>query len=244
MDFAQTTERVKAILTNPRAEWPVIGAEPASVGSLYTGYIMPVAALPAIAGFIKGSLIGYNLLGITVRDPVATGLGRMLLTYVLSLLVVYLLALAIDALAPTFGGQKGRVQALKAIAYAWTAAWIAGIAVIVPWLGALIAVAGVIYAIYLLYLGLPQTMQCPREKAGVYTAVSVVIAMVLGWAMSLLVAGTIGTTALGVTTLGNTGLINRSGDSVTLDRSPAGNTRATLDQRGAGTPGRRPTAGT
>lgn len=247
MDFAQTTQRVKAILTNPRVEWPVISAEPASVGGLYTGYIMPVAALPAIAGFIKGSLIGYHVPGITVRDPIAAGLGRLLLTYALSLLVVYLLALVIDALAPTFGGQRGKVQALKAIAYAWTAAWIAGIAVIVPWLGALIALAGAIYAIYLLYLGLPQTMQCPHEKAGIYTAVSVISAMVLGWAMNLLVAVTIGSAAPDGMALGNAGLGNRNGDSVTLDRSPMRDTRATLEQRGAGNtgmPGQRPATGT
>ena len=244
MDFGKIIERIKAILTTPRTEWPAAAAEPATVQSLYAGYIAIVAALPIIAGFIKGSLIGTSAFGITVRTPIGMGIVGMVLHYVLALVIIYVVALIINALAPTFGGQKDMVQALKTVAYAWTASWIAGIAVIVPWLGALIAVAGVIYAIYLLYLGLPQTMRCPREKTGVYTAVSVVIAMVLGWAMSLLVAGTIGTTALGVTTLGNTGLINRSGDSVTLDRNPAWDTRATLDQPDAGTPGRRPTAGT
>ena len=151
MDFAKTTERVKAILTNPRAEWPVIAAEPASIGSLYTGYIAILAALPAIAGFIKGSLIGYSMLGITARQPIAAGIGTMLLTYLLALAVVYVMALIINALAPSFGGRQDSVQALKTIAYAWTAAWVAGIAVIVPWLGTLIALAGAIYAIYLLY---------------------------------------------------------------------------------------------
>jgi hypothetical protein len=231
MDFAKTTERVKAILTNPRAEWPVIAAEPASIGSLYTGYIAILAALPAIAGFIKGSLIGYSMLGITTRRPIAAGIGTMLLTYLLTLAVVYIMALIISALAPSFGGRRDSVQALKSIAYAWTAAWVAGIAIIVPWLGTIIAVAGVIYAIYLLYLGLPQTMQCPPEKAGVYTAVSVIIAIVLSWIVGLLVAGTIGTAALGGAAMSGAHIIGANGDRVTLDGNHALGRLAVVGQR-------------
>ena len=231
MDFAKTTERVKAILTNPRAEWPVIAAEPASIGSLYTGYIAILAALPAIAGFIKGSLIGYSMLGITARQPIAAGIGTMLLTYLLALAVVYVMALIINALAPSFGGRQDSVQALKTIAYAWTAAWVAGIAVIVPWLGTLIALAGAIYAIYLLYLGLPQTMQCPPEKAGVYTAVSVIIAIVLSWIVGLLVAGTIGTAALGGAAMSGAHIIGANGDRVTLDGNRALGRLAVVGQR-------------
>ena len=216
MDFSKTTERVKAILTNPKAEWPVISAEPASIGSLYTGYIMILAALPAIAGFIKGSLIGYSAVGVTVRQPFMAGIGAMLFTYVLSLVMVYVMALIINAMAPSFGGQKDTMQALKAVAYAWTASWIAGIAVIVPWLGMLIALAGAIYAFYLLYLGLPQTMKCPREKAGVYTAVTVIIAMVLSWIMSLLVAGTLGTAAVGGAALSSAHSTSTHGERVTV----------------------------
>ncbi len=47
------------------------------------------------------------------------------------------------------------MQALKLAAYAFTAAWVAGVAQVVPWIGALIALAGGIYSIYLFYLGLP-----------------------------------------------------------------------------------------
>ena len=76
------------------------------------------------------------------------------------------MALIIDALAPTFGGTQDRVQALKTIAYCYTASWIAGIAVILPFIAVLIMLAAGIYGIYLLYLGLPHTMKCPQDKAG------------------------------------------------------------------------------
>ena len=101
----------------------MVAAEPATVNGLYAGYIAIVAALPMIAGFIKGSLIGTSMFGITVRTPIGMGIVGMLLHYALTLALVYVMALIVNALAPTFGGQKDMLQALKTIAYASTASW-------------------------------------------------------------------------------------------------------------------------
>lgn len=231
MDFGKIVERIKAILTTPRTEWPAVAAEPATVQSLYAGYIAIVAALPIIAGFIKGSLIGAGAFGITVRTPIGMGIVGMVLHYVLALAIVYVVALIINALAPTFGGQKDMVQALKTVAYSWTASWIAGIAVIVPWLGWLIAIAGAIYAIYLLYLGLPHTMKCPPEKAGGYTAVSVIIAIVLSWIVGAIVVGVIGTAAMTGAAMGGMHVTGSNGDSVTIDSDSALGKLAAMGQR-------------
>ena len=231
MDFGKIVERIKAILTTPRTEWPAAAAEPATVQNLYAGYIAIVAALPIIAGFIKGSLIGAGAFGITVRTPIGMGIVGMVLHYVLVLAIVYVVALIINALAPTFGGQKDMVQALKTVAYSWTASWIAGIAVIVPWLGWLIAIAGAIYAIYLLYLGLPHTMKCPPEKAGGYTAVSVIIAIVLSWIVGAIVVGVIGTAAMTGAAMGGMHVTGSNGDNVTIDSDSALGKLAAMGQR-------------
>jgi len=231
MDSGKIIARVKAILTTPRTEWPVAAAEPATVGSLYSGYIVLVAALPAIAGFIKGSLIGAGGFGITVRTPIGMGLVGMVLGYLLSLLVVYLMALIINALAPTFSGQKDPVQALKTVAYAWTASWIAGICVIIPWLGWLIAIAGAIYSIYLLYLGLPSTMKCPPEKAAGYTAVSVIVAIVLSWIVALIVGGVIGAAVYGGAAMSGMHVTGSTGDTVSFDKDSALGQLAAMGQR-------------
>jgi len=181
-------ERVQNILATPKTEWPVIAAESATVADLYKGYIAILVAISVVAGFIKGSLIGYSF-GITIRMSIVGGLTQAIILYVLGLAAVYVMAHIIDALAPAFGGEKNLIQALKAAAYAYTALWIGGIGVIVPWIGWLIALAGGIYSIYLLYLGLPATMKCPPEKAGGYTAISVICAIVLSWIVAGVGAG-------------------------------------------------------
>jgi len=231
MDFANTIARAKAILTTPKTEWPVAAAEPASIGGLYAGYIIWIAALPAIASFIKSSLIGAGFLGVVVRTPIAAGIGAMVLGYLLSLVLAYVMAWIINALAGTFNGQKDMVQALKTVAYAWTAYWIGGIAVIIPWIGWLIALLGGIYSIYLLYLGLPYTMKCPPEKSGGYTALSVVIAIVLGWIVGLIVIGVFGSALYGGAAATGMHISSTSGSNVTVDPDSALGALAAMGQR-------------
>ena len=150
--MASLIDRAKNILITPKTEWPVIAAEPATTSGLFTGYVMILAALPVVAGFIKGSLIGTSIpfTGATVRVGIGIGLVGAVVQYGLSLLAVYVLSLVIDALAPSFGAQKDRIQALKTVAYTYTASWIAGLAMLLPWVGVLIALAGGIYSVYLL----------------------------------------------------------------------------------------------
>jgi hypothetical protein len=193
VDFNKLIARAKAILLTPKTEWPVIAGEPATVADLYKGYIVILAAIPAVFSFLQMSVIGMNVMFAgRVRIGVGAGLTSAIMAYVLTLVGVFLIALIVEALAPTFGGQKDRVQALKAVAYAYTASWVAGIGYIIPGIGFLIMIAGGIYGIYLLYLGLPHTMKCPPEKAGGYTAVVVIILIVLWFVVGAITAAVTG----------------------------------------------------
>jgi hypothetical protein len=171
-------QRVKGILLSPRTEWPIIDAEPTTPAELYRSYIIPLAAIGPIA-----QIIGYSVFGITVpfvgtyRVPIGSAISSALVAYILSLVATYVLALIIDALAPTFNAQRSPIQALKVAAYSSTASWVAGIFALIPGLR-LLAILG-LYSLYLLYLGLPVVMKAPREKALAYTAVVVLAAIVL-----------------------------------------------------------------
>jgi hypothetical protein len=173
-------DRVKAILLTPQKEWPVIEAESATPASLYTGYIIPLAAIPAVAGFVGMSVFGMRVLGMSVKWPVSTGLTRAGVVDALALAGVLVLALIIAALAPSFGGQKSQIQALKLAAYSSTAMWLAGIFLIIPALSILsiLSIVG-IYSLYLLYLGLPVMMKSPSDKSVAYTVVVILVAIVL-----------------------------------------------------------------
>ena len=172
-------ERVQSILLRPKQTWPVIAAEGGDVASIYTSYVLILAAIPAIASFIGLTLIGVGAFGVSYRVPIVTGLVQMCVGYVLSLVMVFVLALIVNALAPTFGGTKNQVQALKLVAYGSTAGFIGGIFSLIPMLGILGLVAAC-YSIYLIYTGIAVLMRCPPDKAGVYTTVVIVCAIIAG----------------------------------------------------------------
>jgi hypothetical protein len=193
-------ERVKNILLQPNSEWPVIAGETTDVKTLYTSYIIILAAIPAVAGFVGAAFIGHSvpLLG-SVRIPVTWALTSSIVSYALSLVAVYVLAFIIDALAPSFGGEKNMNQALKTAAYSYTAAWVAGIFSLIPGLG-ILAILG-LYSLYLLYLGLPVMMKSPTEKAVGYTVVVVICGIVLSIVIAA-VAGALMVGSAGVAGLG------------------------------------------
>jgi hypothetical protein len=127
-------------------------------------------------------------LGVCIHlNPVFVVVGAIV-NYALSLVGVYIIGLIIDALAPSFGGQKNQLQAMKVAVYSFTAAWLAGVFAIYPPL-AILGIVG-LYSFYLLYLGLPKLMKAPEDKAIGYTVVSIVLG-ILVFIVAGVVAGAI-----------------------------------------------------
>ena len=189
--------RVRNILLTPNTEWPAIAEEPTPPGDLVTGYVIPLAAIGAIAGFIGGSLVGMSLPFVgTYRVPIMTGLVGAVLTFIFAIAGVFILSFIINALAPTFGAQQDSNKAFKVAVYSYTPAWIAGVLQIVPAL-AILGVIAALYGLYLLYLGLPALMKCPQDKAVGYTAVVVVCAIVLSFVVTSITALVVTPAAIG-----------------------------------------------
>ena len=191
--------RVMGILTRPKAEWDVVAGETATVQGLFIGYAGILALLPAVGQLVNG-LLPHCLLGICVTsNPLFVVIGAVV-TYAISLAATFVVGLIIDALAPSFGGEKNQVQAMKVSVYSWTAAWIAGICVAIPWVGGLLSLAG-LYSLYLLFVGLPKLMKSPADKAIGYVAVVVLCGIVIN-----VVAFAIGGAVIGMGTIGAGGL--------------------------------------
>ncbi|HEX6973095.1 MAG TPA: Yip1 family protein [Vicinamibacterales bacterium] len=193
VNTAAIQARATKILTDPKNEWPVIEREPTTVNQLYMGYIGPLAAVAAIAGFIGSSIIGT--LGI-FRTPITWGLIGACLTFVLTLVSVYISAIVISKLAPTFQSTPDDRQALKLVAYAYTPAWLAAVIGILPVIGLLASLIGGLYAIYLFYLGIPVMMKTPPDKVIPYMAISAVVIIVLWFVAAAITGAVIGGAAL------------------------------------------------
>lgn len=175
---------IRNLLVSPRREWPAIAGRPVDPTALYAGHVAPLAAIGPICGFIGLSIIGIQLpIFGRYRVPVVSGITHAVVSFALTLVGVFVLAAIIDALAPRFSAQPDRRQALKLAAYAATPAWLAGVFQLSPALS-LLGLLASIYSLYLFYLGIPELMKAPREKAGLYTlavfVAAIVVAVVIG----------------------------------------------------------------
>ncbi len=158
-----------ACCCRPRPSGSALDAEPATIKGLYVGYVCILAAIPPLAGLIGGQVFGIGGLGFSFKPSLISAIIGAVVTYGLSLLSVFLVALIIDALAPSFDGQKDpdpgvqgrRLQLHRRLG-------VRDLAGIFPPLGIIAALAS-LYGFYLLYLGLPKLMKAPEGKgAGLY----------------------------------------------------------------------------
>jgi hypothetical protein len=170
--------RVKGIVLNPKQEWQTIAGETTTIADLYKSYIVILAAIGPVSSIIGMSIIGISMpFAGSYRVPIGSSLASAIVQYVLILAGVYILALVIDALAPTFSGEKNIKQAFKVAVYSYTPGWLVGIFMVIPALG-MLGILG-LYGLYILYLGLPLLMKTPQEKSMGYLVAVIIAAIVI-----------------------------------------------------------------
>ncbi|MCC6377450.1 MAG: YIP1 family protein [Burkholderiales bacterium] len=169
-------DRIRAILVEPRSEWPEIAAEPATVQSIYTGWILILGAIAPVA-----MLVGYAEHGVLFALRVAVS------AYVTALVLTFVLAMAIDVLAPSFGGERDFVASLKLVAYSCTAVWLAGIAHVLGIFAHLVMWIAAVYALYTFFVGAPLLRKCSADRAIPFALIvalcAIALFVVAGYAM-------------------------------------------------------------
>ena len=179
-------DRVKNIILKPKEEWPVIEGEQASISGLYMKYALILAAIPALATFLRATLFGYGAFGFSYRPSFGSALSMAISQYVMALVGVAILAFIADFIVTKFDGTANRISAFKLAIYSATASWLAGVFMAVPGLS-ILGLLG-LYSLYLLYTGLTPLMKVPAEKAMACTAVIAIAAIVLSLIAGALVA--------------------------------------------------------
>lgn len=187
-------DRAKNICISPDTEWPVIEQETTPPGEIVTAYLLPLAAIGAIAGFIGNSIVGRTLPFVgTFRVSIVSGLMGAIFTLVMTIVMCFVLGFLINALAPTFAGRQDSNQAFKVAAYSYTPGLLAAALNVLPMLSALAGLVAAVWGLYLLYLGLPRLMKAPQDKALAYTIVVVVCAIMVAVIVGVVGAAFAGT---------------------------------------------------
>jgi len=179
-------KRVEGILLRPQEEWVRIKAEPTTIAQLFRSYILILAAIPAVFQLLERVLI--ERLPMVGHWPWGRALISAAVSYVLDLATIYIFALVIDELAPTFASGKNMTSALRLAAYSTTPVWLAGVFNIIPrfWAPSIIAS---LYGFFLLYLGFDAPlMGTPKKRVFGYAALAIVAIIVINFVSWLIKA--------------------------------------------------------
>ena len=103
-DSKPLVQRARSIVMQPSAEWPRIDAEPATIAGIYRSYVVILAAIPPLAYAVGMILFGVSVFGVSFRPSTGGVIAYAVVMYLLSLASIYVIALIIDALEPSFGG--------------------------------------------------------------------------------------------------------------------------------------------
>jgi hypothetical protein len=171
-------ERVKKILSTPKIEWLVIATESTPVMTLLVNYVLPLTIVYSLGSFLTGmfwssSFGGFQYAVISAIINILTAIATF-----------FIASYSVDMLAPSFDSEKNLDKSAQLVAYSNTAIWIAGLFSFIPLIGLLITIAGAIYTIYLMYLGIGAIKKTPEDKKVVYMIVVFVIMLIVGGIMS------------------------------------------------------------
>lgn len=170
------------MLFQPTQEWTAIAGEFTTPGPIYTRFLLPMAAIGPIAATVgaflfggeRGSVLTFGIVPVKLGAAVQAGV----LEFVLNLAGAYGLAVAIDVIGASVGGQRNRVQALKVAAYGSTPYWLAGAFAVFPRIEPLGMLIG-LYSVRLYAMGLPTVMKTPRDRTAAYTLLTSIAAGLL-----------------------------------------------------------------
>ena len=165
-------KRIKNILITPKTEWLVIELETATPISLLTSYVLPLVIISSIGTVLQGVLFA-GLFGFKYFIILAV------IKFVSAIIGFYLSIYVIDLLAPSFKSEKNLNRSAQLVAFSNTPVWIAGLLSFIPVLGVLASIAGWVYSIYLMYLGIGPMKKTGEDQKIIYMIVSFLIMMVI-----------------------------------------------------------------
>lgn len=188
-------QRAINMITQPRPEWARVDSEPATVAGLFTGYAVILALLPLVGQLLMGLLFA-GVFGFTYF------LVMGIVGYVVGLAVLYAMILIANALAPSFGGTRSDVAAAKLLIFAATPIWLAGLLGFIPGINIIVMLVGFGFAAYLLYIGSTIVMKIPADKAAGYTAVVIIIWIVVSFIASAIIGAVVLSAVVGTAAIG------------------------------------------
>jgi len=172
---------VWGLLTNPQREWKAIRKERCTISHCYYSHVLILAAIPAIAGFIGTTYVGWSVAREAHKLTFQSALQISLLFYLTMLVAVFTVGKLIQWMGQTYGARQSLAQSISLAAYTATPLFLFGIMLVYPllWLILLLGLPVLAYSVYLLYTGVPVMMGISRERGFLFASAVMAVGLVM-----------------------------------------------------------------
>jgi len=161
-------QHMMGVFYNPKREWRSIRNEHYSVMHVFLSQISLLAAIPALSLFIGTTQIGWSLGGTEfIKLSVASALPAAVAFYFAMWIAVGFIAWAIHWMEKTYGGSVSYEKCVVLTTFTATPLFLSGLAGLYPmlWFNVIVGMIALAYTVYLLYVGVPEIMQIPEDRA-------------------------------------------------------------------------------
>ncbi|MCA9904871.1 MAG: YIP1 family protein [Anaerolineae bacterium] len=165
-------QHVWGLMSQPAAEWAKIRDRRCSISGCFSTHISVLALIPALAGYIGITQVGWEFGSQTVKLDPDNAITVTVVFYLAMLFAVLVVGKMIDWMSQTYDVRQPLSQSIALSAYTATPLFLAGVFQLNPivWLNFLIGLPVIGYTVYLLYTGLPIMMEIPEEKGFVFSS--------------------------------------------------------------------------
>ncbi|HRZ42469.1 MAG TPA: Yip1 family protein [Bacteroidales bacterium] len=175
------TAFLKKMVLRPGEFWNEVADHPGDdTMHLTFRYLMPLAAVPAVAHLIGWGIVGrtYRTWGMvtTVRDW-SKAFSNGFSTFLAAVITVWVTAFLADRLAGSFRSERNFIQSFRLIVYAMTPVLLGGIFNLIPSI-AMIGSVVALFSVVLLYTGIPLMKRTHEESRTSYLLVVLVLLLV------------------------------------------------------------------
>ena len=172
---------VWGLFAHPEEEWKTIRKENCTIGRCYCSHVLVLAAIPALAGYIGTTQVGWQILTAEVhRLTHQSALWIAIASYFTMLVAVFTIGKLIHWMGQTYGTKQSLSQCIALAAYTATPLFLIGVMLVYPvlWLNLLIGLVALAYTVYLLYLGVPIVMSVTKERGFLFSSAVLAVGLV------------------------------------------------------------------
>ena len=172
---------VLKLFVDPKAGWAAIHARRYSAIGVLLGHTLIFALVPAVAGYIGTTQVGWQVGGGEVIRLTAASAGKIaLLSYLAMLAGVGTVGWAVHWMGETYGADQPIGQCIALASFTATPLFLVGIMQAYPvlWLNLVVGLPVFAFTTYLFYTGVPIMMEIPRERGFLFSSAMLAFGLV------------------------------------------------------------------